>query len=259
VPAEPKYRIQAVGEMTGIPTGTLRAWERRYGLPKPSRSGNRYRLYSDRDVAAVRALARLCSDGMAPSEAAAVVKARLERGEPPLDVSEPSGFPMTDGRSWGLVVDAIVEAALAFDTGYLDDVLRRVLLMGSATEIFDEALAPALRVIGDRWAAGTCGVGEEHFVSQTIDSVSRSMVKLAQPADARRRLLLACVADEQHEIGLAGVALRAAQRGWRTVCLGANTPPSALAQAIESSGGQVAEDITALPGFLSRANPAPLD
>ena len=34
----PRYRIQAVSQMTGIPAPTLRAWERRYGIPAPQDS-----------------------------------------------------------------------------------------------------------------------------------------------------------------------------------------------------------------------------
>ncbi|WP_434422398.1 MerR family transcriptional regulator [Nannocystis pusilla] len=47
-----RYRIQSVAEMTGVSAATLRAWERRYGLPAPRRSSSAYRLYSDRDVRA---------------------------------------------------------------------------------------------------------------------------------------------------------------------------------------------------------------
>ena len=39
------YRIHVVAEMTGIPAATLRAWERRYGIPSPERTASGYRLY----------------------------------------------------------------------------------------------------------------------------------------------------------------------------------------------------------------------
>ena len=45
-----KYRINAVSEMTGIPAATLRAWERRYGVPEPRRTESSYRVYSDADI-----------------------------------------------------------------------------------------------------------------------------------------------------------------------------------------------------------------
>jgi len=51
-----RYRIQAVADMTGIPAATLRAWERRYGVPAPARTDASYRLYSEGDVELVRKL-----------------------------------------------------------------------------------------------------------------------------------------------------------------------------------------------------------
>src|SRR5579885_3385678 len=49
-----KHRIHRVAKMTGLSKDVIRVWERRYGLIKPSRSSNRYREYSDQDVALLR-------------------------------------------------------------------------------------------------------------------------------------------------------------------------------------------------------------
>ncbi|MHB1216791.1 MAG: MerR family transcriptional regulator [Alphaproteobacteria bacterium] len=52
------YRISEVARMAGVSTSTLRLWER-HGVLRPRRSGARYRLYDDRDVARVRDIRRL--------------------------------------------------------------------------------------------------------------------------------------------------------------------------------------------------------
>ena len=41
-----RYRIQSVAEMTGVSAATLRAWERRYGIPAPRRTAAAYRPVS---------------------------------------------------------------------------------------------------------------------------------------------------------------------------------------------------------------------
>ncbi len=65
-----RYRIQTVSQMTGISTATLRAWERRYGIPKPVRGeSSSYRLYSEDEVSMLKKLKTLCDQGLAPSEA----------------------------------------------------------------------------------------------------------------------------------------------------------------------------------------------
>ncbi|MBH0196131.1 MAG: MerR family transcriptional regulator [Nitrospira sp.] len=49
-----KHRIHRVAKLTGLSKDVIRVWERRYRLVTPSRSSNRYREYSDEDVALLR-------------------------------------------------------------------------------------------------------------------------------------------------------------------------------------------------------------
>ena len=65
-----RFRINRVAETTGIPEATLRAWERRYHVPKPSRTPSGYRIYSADDVAQVRKMRELCDAGISPADAA---------------------------------------------------------------------------------------------------------------------------------------------------------------------------------------------
>ncbi len=69
------YRIAAVAELTGVPETTLRAWERRYGIPRPDRTASGYRLYDADDIGRVREMRRLCSEGIAAAEAAKILLA----------------------------------------------------------------------------------------------------------------------------------------------------------------------------------------
>lgn len=72
----PRYRINVVSEQTGVPEATLRAWERRYQVPKPERTPSGYRIYSRDDVAQVQQIRALCEQGMSPAEAAKQVALR---------------------------------------------------------------------------------------------------------------------------------------------------------------------------------------
>ncbi len=60
---EPTYRIGAVSRLTGISAETLRMWERRYSVVKPSRSGGRNRLYTHDDIGRLALLKRLVDAG----------------------------------------------------------------------------------------------------------------------------------------------------------------------------------------------------
>ncbi len=59
------YRIGAVSRLTGIPTDTLRIWERRYELVKPQRTEKGGRLYSQDDVTRLTMIKTLVDRGHA--------------------------------------------------------------------------------------------------------------------------------------------------------------------------------------------------
>jgi MerR family transcriptional regulator, light-induced transcriptional regulator len=85
-------------ELTGVPEGTLRMWERRYGFPAPERLPSGHRRYSEHDAVLVRRVAsersaglslaaavqRVTDDAAAPSPS---VYAALRRRRPDLEPS----------------------------------------------------------------------------------------------------------------------------------------------------------------------------
>src|SRR5947209_8106314 len=80
-PDVPLYNIQAVAASTGVPSITLRSWERRYGVPEPKRDPKGYRLYSERDIAVTRWLKERVEHGVGISRAVNMLRV-LEQEEP---------------------------------------------------------------------------------------------------------------------------------------------------------------------------------
>ena len=50
----PAFNLKAVLQETNIAADTLRAWERRYGLPMPERTEGGHRLYSQYDIETIK-------------------------------------------------------------------------------------------------------------------------------------------------------------------------------------------------------------
>jgi DNA-binding transcriptional MerR regulator len=215
----PRYRIQAVSDRTGIPTATLRAWERRYGVPEPARSDARYRLYSERDLSRVRRMASLCAGGLRPAEAARTVRTQTK---------PPSAAPVEgeEGR------DRFILAIRALDVDALRSALEVALTVGNAAHAYDSVIAPALRRIGDLWQSGELSVASEHAASHIVSDLLSTLLRLATPPPPAPTVVLACFDEEQHELGLLGFALHAASWGYRPLFLGARVPPCALGEAI---------------------------
>ena len=218
------YRIRTVSRLTGVSTATLRAWERRYGVPTPARTASAYRLYSDADVAVIKRMSDLVKQGLAAAEAARSVLVSMDRVAP---------APSNELDPFVAACDRIVDATLRFDPDALELEAKRILALGSGVVIFDRVIGPALRRIGELWHEGTVTIAQEHLASELLLGTLIDLLRLSQPADASRRVAVACFADEDHVLGLYGAALRFASWGYRTLNLGARTPPSAIARVVE--------------------------
>jgi MerR family transcriptional regulator, light-induced transcriptional regulator len=72
--------IREVARQTGVPEGTLRMWETRYGFPVPERLPSGHRRYDHDDVQRVRQVSRDREAGM--SMPAAIERARQLANEP---------------------------------------------------------------------------------------------------------------------------------------------------------------------------------
>ena len=61
------YQIGTVSSLTGVDAHTIRAWERRYGLPDPERTVGRHRLYSQYDIEVIKWLVARQEEGLSIS------------------------------------------------------------------------------------------------------------------------------------------------------------------------------------------------
>ena len=227
------YRIRTVSELTGVSSATLRAWERRYGVPAPSRTASAYRLYGDDDVALIIKMRDFVKAGTAPAEAARVLLGDSNGSN--VDASSGAGQTSTGDRDpYVSATDRIVDCVRRFDPDGLDDEVAKALTIGPAVTIYERTIGPALVQIGQLWHEGAVTIAQEHLASNVLGGTLVHLLRLAQPSDSERRVVLACFADEEHVLGLYGAGLRFASWGYRTLMLGASTPPAAIARVVDA-------------------------
>ena len=80
----PAYNLKVVLKETGLAADTLRAWERRYGLPVPQRTQGGHRLYSERDIHTIKWLMARQAEGLSISRAVDLWNENLASGLDPL-------------------------------------------------------------------------------------------------------------------------------------------------------------------------------
>ncbi|MCB9759242.1 MAG: MerR family transcriptional regulator [Alphaproteobacteria bacterium] len=216
------YRIKTISDITGIPKSTLLAWERRYDVVHPDRATNGYRVYSERDLALLQELKRLIDAGYKVSEAITMLDQPAEPG------------PVVVGEDVPEQLQAdLLAALLAFDRDAATE-LTDSLHYWSYSQLIDDLFFPILREIGDGWAEGRVSVVQEHFSSSFLRTqLSAMLLRLGcGPADGPHAVL-GGFPGEQHELGLLGLAIKLALRGWRVTYLGADVPLESLSRFLE--------------------------
>src|SRR5574339_756252 len=84
VSTTPVFNLKVVLKETGLPADTLRAWERRYGLPVPQRTPGGHRLYSERDIHTIKWLMARQAEGLSISRAVDMWNEQIASGKDPL-------------------------------------------------------------------------------------------------------------------------------------------------------------------------------
>ncbi len=221
-----RYRIHAVAELTGVPEATLRAWERRYAVPVPVRTPSGYRLYSPKDVEQVKRMRELCSSGVAPVDAAKMVAEPQAR-------RLASRVTELDQDPFQVMALRIVEATRRMDPSMLEAEVRLAMTLGDAATVVECTFCPALIAIGEEWERGNISVGHEHLAAEILASATRELLRLVGPARPHGEVILACFAEEDHVLPLYAAAFRFVEWNYRPHVLGARTPPSGVAAAVQ--------------------------
>jgi MerR family transcriptional regulator, light-induced transcriptional regulator len=237
-----------IGELsrrTGVSTDVIRAWERRYDLLQPQRTGGNFRLYTSDDVSRLRLMQHYLSKGVRTGQAAGLVH-RVQTAA----LSENPGVPPGDVRK---ALEVLRDSLESFDEGPADRTLERLLGVFAPGAVLRDVILPYLRELGERWACGTATVAQEHFASSFLEGWMLRMAR-GWATSGRRRAVLACAPGERHALGLIAFGLALRDAGWRVTYLGADTPTAAADHAAHAVRADVIVLSVALAATFSTAS-----
>jgi DICT domain-containing protein len=106
-----------LSQRTGLPAGTLRMWESRYGFPSARRRQGRHRRYGERDVDSVLEVLRMRSRGL--SLAAAIARVRERTDDPPSSIFAGLRQRRPEVQPVVLVKPAVLALTRAIEDEYL--------------------------------------------------------------------------------------------------------------------------------------------
>lgn len=221
----PAYNTAAVEQRTGLKPATFRAWERRYGFPRPRRIAGNQRLYSEQDVAAIRWLHQRTSEGLSISHAIRLLQEHL-RGAA---LQQPAAEP---GRPPSALNADLTRALLAFDSSAAEIVLSEAFAMYRVEDVCLGVIEPTLVDVGERWHRGEISVATEHFATSLLRRKLFALLNVYETGHGRGLVFTATARDEWHEVGILIISLFLVRRGFRVSYLGPNLGGEGLAETL---------------------------
>lgn len=243
---EENFHIAAVERDTGISRELLRAWERRYGFPTPSRDEHGERCFPGTQVARLRLIKRLLDLGHRPGKLIAASDSEIAL----------LATSTLNNNSENAALDHLLATLRHHDSAHFQSCLQQHLGREGLQGFILNTLAPLAQRVGDAWAQGQLAIFEEHLFAELSQRVLRQAIS-ALPSNAKApRILLTTPPNEQHLLGLLMAEALWTIDGANCLSLGTQMPLGEITQAAASHGSDIVA--IALSSAFSNRQAAPL-
>ena len=239
----PAFNLKVVLQETNIAADTLRAWERRYGLPMPQRTSGGHRLYSQYDIETIKWLLARQSEGLSISRAVDLWNDHNASGVDPLAGLTPSTLTSTQATpaiyiSPDTNLDSLraqwIAACMQFSESNSEQILNQAFSMFPVESVCMEILQKGMVEIGNLWYENGASVQQEHFASGLAMRRLDALLS-ASPAPTRNQtILVGCPPNEWHTFTPLLLALLLRRRGLNVIYLGANVPAEQFEETVKS-------------------------
>jgi DNA-binding transcriptional MerR regulator len=241
-----KLSIGALSRATGIAIETLRTWERRYGFPVPERKPSGHRIYPLASVPRLRRIAEALGRGHRAAQVVTAAEADLaqllEATPASPGQASPRAYPSQAPRD----SSDLLRAVERLDSATLTHQLMADWTLLGLMEFLRIRVAPLIRAVGEAWQAQRLDIRHEHFLSERIGDLLRTLRLRFEERASGPLVVLATLPGEAHGLGLQMAALVLAVAGCRTLYLGTDVPvPEIATLAKDMSARAVAISVSA--------------
>jgi MerR family transcriptional regulator, light-induced transcriptional regulator len=237
----PAYNLKVVLKETGLAADTLRAWERRYGLPMPQRTAGGHRLYSQYDIETIKWLLARQAEGLSISRAVDLWNEHNASGVDPLAGFTPTALTSVQAIPAIYIppdtnLDSLranwIAACMKYSESDSEQVLNQAFSMFPVESVCMEVLQKGLAEIGNLWYENRASVQQEHFASGLAMRRLDALLS-ASPAPSRNQTaLVGCPPNEWHTFTPLLLSLLLRRRGLKVVYLGANVPTARFKETV---------------------------
>jgi DNA-binding transcriptional MerR regulator len=223
--ARDSLHIREVVRITGLRREQLYMWQRRYGFPNPARDGFGDRVYPPDQIARLKVIKQLLSEGW---RAGAVVPLAESALQSMLGIAVEDPEPLADE------IAVAVKLLGEHRVGELQNHLSKLLVGQGMRRFLEQTLIPLNEAIHEHVVRGDMQNFQELRFADLAQRLLRDVTRLVRPTREARQILLATPPNDPNQLGLAILELLLFTEGVNCLTLGSGVPAQEVAGAARS-------------------------
>ena len=222
--ADPRgaLHIREVVRITGLRREQLYMWQRRYGFPAPLRDGFGDRVYPPDQVARLKLIKQLLSEGWRAGAVVPLTESVLQ---------SMLGLTVEDPAPLAGEIESAVRLLAQHRIGELQNHLSKLLVGQGMRKFLETTLIPLNEAVHERVVRGGMQNFQELRFADLAQRLLRDVTRLVRPTRDTHQVLLATPPNDPNQLGLAILELLLFTEGVNCLTLGAGVPAQEIASA----------------------------